>query len=97
MAETVKRTFSANPRPVYPAHEHYQFKFANMSSKKETRGFASMQPERRQEIARLGGKAAHKAGTAHKFTPAEATLAGRKGGRAGANKPRVKKQSNEKV
>ena len=56
-----------------------------------------MQPERRQEIARLGGKAAHKAGTAHKFTPAEATLAGRKGGRAGANKPRVKKQSNEKV
>lgn len=32
------------------------------------------------EISRLGGLAAHAKGTAHKFTPAEAREAGRKGG-----------------
>lgn len=48
--------------------------------KKSRRGFASMDPERRREIARRGGKIAHEKGTAHKFTPAEAREAGRKGG-----------------
>ena len=46
------------------------------------RGFAAMDPERRREIARHGGRAAHARGTAHKFTTAEAKIAGRKGGRA---------------
>lgn len=40
-----------------------------------------MPKEKQREIARLGGKAAHKAGTAHKWTPEEAREAGRKGGR----------------
>jgi len=43
------------------------------------RGFACISPERRSEIARKGGKAAHKAGTAHRFSPEEAQAAGRKG------------------
>jgi hypothetical protein len=34
------------------------------------------------EIARRGGKAAHRAGRAHEFTSEEARIAGRKGGRA---------------
>ena len=42
------------------------------------RGFASMTKERRKEIATLGGKAAWKHGTAHKWTPEEAQAAGRK-------------------
>jgi uncharacterized protein len=46
------------------------------------RGFAVMDAERVREIARLGGKAAHSAGTAHEFTADEARAAGRKGGLA---------------
>jgi general stress protein YciG len=36
------------------------------------RGFAGMDAERRREIARLGGRAAHELGRAHEFTPEEA-------------------------
>lgn len=46
------------------------------------RGFASMDEDKQKEIARKGGKAAHKAGTAHEFTSEEAAEAGRKGGLA---------------
>lgn len=48
------------------------------------RGFASMSPERRAEIAAMGGKAAHAKGTARVFTKAEARKAGAKGGKATA-------------
>ena len=44
------------------------------------RGFASMDPEQQRQIAREGGKAAHKLGVAHEFNSEEARLAGRKGG-----------------
>lgn len=44
------------------------------------RGFASMDPEKQREIASRGGRAAHAKGTAHRFTPEEARIAGRKGG-----------------
>jgi uncharacterized protein len=44
------------------------------------RGFASMTPEKKREIASKGGKAAHALGTAHKWTSEEAQAAGRKGG-----------------
>jgi general stress protein YciG len=50
------------------------------------RGFGSMSPERKREIAIMGGKAAHAKGTAHQFTTAEARAAGRKGGRMRAAK-----------
>ena len=39
-----------------------------------------MTPDKRREIARLGGKAAHQKGRAHQFTSNEAREAGRKGG-----------------
>lgn len=42
------------------------------------RGFASMTPSRRKEIASLGGRTAHKLGRAHRFTSAEAREAGRR-------------------
>lgn len=44
------------------------------------RGLASLSAERRREIARLGGRAAHERGTAHEFTSDEGREAGRKGG-----------------
>lgn len=49
---------------------------------KVKRGFASMPKDKVREIARKGGMAAHKKGTAHEFSSAEAREAGRKGGEA---------------
>lgn len=47
---------------------------------RKPRGFAAMDRSKVSEIASKGGKAAHKAGTAHQFTSDEARLAGKKGG-----------------
>lgn len=44
------------------------------------KGFASLSPERRRQVASQGGKAAHMKGTAHEWTKAEAQRAGSKGG-----------------
>lgn len=52
------------------------------SRKKRPRGFAAMDPERRREVTRKGGLAAHQKGTAHEWTSEEARIAGRKGGQA---------------
>ncbi len=46
------------------------------------RGFAAMDEEKQREIASKGGKAAHEKGTAHEFSPEEASEAGKKGGEA---------------
>lgn len=54
----------------------------NQLRPKSKRGFASMTPEQRREIAGKGGKAAHKKGTAFKFTSELARTAGRIGGKA---------------
>jgi hypothetical protein len=42
------------------------------------RGFAAMTPEKKREIAGMGGRAAHATGRAHQFTTEEARAAGRK-------------------
>lgn len=44
------------------------------------KGFGSMSPEKKREIARKGGQRAHALGTAHKWTSEEAQAAGRIGG-----------------
>jgi general stress protein YciG len=46
------------------------------------RGFASMDQDKQRTIAAKGGRAAHASGNAHEFSPAEARVAGRKGGEA---------------
>ena len=43
-----------------------------------------MSPERRAEVAAMGGKAAHAKGTARVFSPEEARKAGSKGGKVAA-------------
>jgi general stress protein YciG len=45
---------------------------------KAPHGFARLSRQRRQEIASLGGKAAHAKGTAHQFTTEEARQAGKR-------------------
>lgn len=44
------------------------------------RGFQALSPERRREIASLGGRASHDRGTAYKWDSEKAKDAGRKGG-----------------
>ena len=43
------------------------------------RGLAAMIPERRREIASKGGRTSQARGTAHQWTPEEASAAGKKG------------------
>lgn len=43
------------------------------------RGLATMSPERRREIASKGGRTSQARGTAHQWTPEEASAAGKKG------------------
>jgi uncharacterized protein len=50
--------------------------------KKQRRGFGAMDRTKVREIARMGGTAAHRKGTAHRFTQEEAKEAGSKGGKA---------------
>jgi uncharacterized protein len=51
-----------------------------MEHTRRASGFASMDQRKQREIARKGGTAAHRKGTAHEFTTEEARYAGRKGG-----------------
>jgi general stress protein YciG len=48
-------------------------------SGRSMRGFASMDKERQKNIASKGGRAAHEKGTAHEFSPDEASVAARRG------------------
>jgi len=52
-----------------------------MATKGKGCGFASMDKNKQRSIASKGGKAAHKKGTAHKWTSEEARRAGKIGGR----------------
>lgn len=58
-----------------------------MNEPGKRQGFQSMLPERRREIARMGGKKAHETGRRHSFTPDEAKSAGQKGGLICAARP----------
>jgi general stress protein YciG len=60
---------------------------SNVDSVKKKRGFAVMDRMQVREIARRGGVAAHRAGTAHEFSSEEARIAGRKGGVASHSRP----------
>ena len=54
-----------------PAQEQQQ-------QQRRLRGFAAMSPEKKKEIAGMGGRAAHAAGRAHQFSSEEARAAGKK-------------------
>lgn len=55
---------------------------ADQNPRSSNRGFASMDQDKQRAIAAKGGRAAHASGNAHEFSPAEARVAGRKGGEA---------------
>lgn len=60
-----------------------------MTVRKQQSGFARLSPEARIANSRKAGLLAHLKGVAYTWTSAEATLAGRKGGLASANKRRA--------
>ncbi len=51
---------------------------ANPAPERRLRGFAAMSPEKKKEIASMGGRAAHACGRAHQFSSEEARAAGKK-------------------
>jgi hypothetical protein len=60
------------------------------NTQRKARGFAALDLERRRDISRKGGIAAHRKGTAHQWNPTTAREAGRKGGLAGRSKEQQK-------
>lgn len=60
--------------------------------KGKRQGFASFSDEKKREIARKGGKAAHALKRAHTWTREEAQAAGRKGGRISRKRGPNKKE-----
>lgn len=58
------------------------------------RGFASMDKSRQREIASDGGKTAHRKGTAHEWTSAEAKVAGKLGGAKSARRRELKARAS---
>jgi len=51
---------------------------APVTTERRLRGFAAMSPEKKKEIASMGGRAAHACGRAHQFSSEEARAAGKK-------------------
>ena len=51
---------------------------APITTERRLRGFAAMSPEKKKEIASMGGRAAHACGRAHQFSSEEARAAGKK-------------------
>ena len=51
---------------------------ASQATERRLRGFAAMSPEKKKEIASMGGRAAHACGRAHQFSSEEARAAGKK-------------------
>jgi len=66
-------------------------------TEKKRRGFSAMDENKKREIARKGGIAAHRKGTAHRFTSDEAREAGRKGGQSAHRQGRAHKFTPEEA
>lgn len=79
-----RRGRKSQPRAIAararPSASRRSARVKRAAARTAARGFASMSPARQRAIARMGGRAAHRLGTAHEFSPREAREAGRKGG-----------------
>src|SRR5437660_8686540 len=72
-------------------------RIGNAMTEKKRRGFSAMDENKKREIARKGGIAAHRKGTAHRFTSDEAREAGRKGGQSAHRQGRAHKFTPEEA
>ena len=57
------------------------------ANERRLRGFAAMSPEKKREIASMGGRAAHACGRAHQFSSEEARAAGKKRHQRSSDRP----------
>ena len=83
------RSTSVN-QTTAPESGHAPVSTNDSEAPRRRRGFAAMDPKLVSELASRGGKAAQRAGTAHRFNSEEARVAGRKGGQATGAKRRAK-------
>jgi len=79
---TKSRKKASTKRPRKQATSSHGKRASSSRRSNHGRGFAGMNDQRQREIAAQGGRAAHKRGTAHEFSSAEARRAGQKGGEA---------------
>lgn len=79
---TKSRSKASTKQPRKPATASRGKRASSSRRSNRGRGFAGMNDQRQREIAAQGGRAAHKRGTAHEFSSAEARRAGQKGGEA---------------
>ena len=84
MPQETDPTETTNATQEQPTEE----KKTEQQPPRKRRGFAAMDPRLVSELASRGGKAAQRAGTAHRFSSEEARVAGRKGGIATGQKRR---------
>ena len=84
------RITSANQTTTAPESSGAPVSAPDGEAPRRRRGFAAMDPKLVSELASRGGKAAQRAGTAHRFNSEEARVAGRKGGQATGAKRRAK-------
>src|SRR5256712_3215040 len=77
-----KSSTSRTRKPSPPSSKSPARTGRSRRASRNGRGFAGMSDERQRQIAAAGGRAAHKQGTAHEFSAAEARRAGQKGGEA---------------
>lgn len=75
-------------RMVEPVADH-------PAPKRHRGGFGAISPERRREIARMGGQASQALVTVHRWTPEQAREAGRKGGLAARARQRAARAGGE--
>jgi len=61
-----------------PSSEQAGTSTPTTATERRLRGFAAMSPEKKKEIASMGGRAAHACGRAHQFSSEEARAAGKK-------------------
>ena len=89
--DTTDRETTATPNPTETSESSIQAPAPlSNDAPRRRRGFAAMDPKLVSELASRGGKAAQRAGTAHRFNSEEARVAGRKGGQATGAKRRAK-------
>jgi uncharacterized protein len=68
---------------------------AETPSAKKKKGFAALTPERRRELARMGGQKAQASGNAHRWGSEDAQIAGAKGGAVHARKVAEAKKNGQ--
>jgi general stress protein YciG len=78
MASYTKAAELVQILPLRYTHRRKAVQETKPTEQRRLRGFAAMSPEKKREVAGMGGRAAHATGRAHQFSTEEARAAGKK-------------------